>query len=94
MITQSQRRTLLSLCSLCVPLHPIQLLPFLLRALSFLALDAKWREREFVDLGGAAREGFLVLCVLLSCIMFKFPHLHCVMCVLVRYLSNACEILE
>jgi hypothetical protein len=93
MTAQSQRRTLLSFCSLRVPLHPTRLLPFLLRALSFWFLMPKG-EREFVDLGGATREGFLILCVLLSCIIFKFPQLHCVTCVHVRYLSNMLAILS
>jgi hypothetical protein len=93
MTAQSQRRTLLSFCSLYVPLHLTRLLPFLLQALSFWLLMPKG-EREFVDSRGAAREGFLILYVLLSCIMFKFPHLHCVTCVVVRYLSNMLVILS
>jgi hypothetical protein len=75
-------------------MHPTRLLPFLLWTLSFLDLDAKGGER--VDSGGVVREGFgfLALCVLLSCIMFIFPHLYYVSCVLVRYLSNMLIILS
>jgi hypothetical protein len=90
MTAQSQRRTLLSFCSLRVPLHPTRLLPFLLRTLSFLVLDAKGGEREFVDSGGVAREGFLALCVILSCIMFIFPYLYCMTYVLLSY---SCDML-
>jgi hypothetical protein len=57
LIAQSQRRTLHSSWSLHAPRHPIRLLLFLLRILSFLALDAKGGER--VDLGGVLREGFV-----------------------------------
>jgi hypothetical protein len=61
MIAQSQRRTLLSFCSLRVSLHPTRLLPFLLRALSFWLLMPKGK-RESVDSGGAVRGFFGSLC--------------------------------
>jgi hypothetical protein len=88
MIAQSQRRTLLSFCSLRVPRHPTRLLPFRLRTLSFWLLMPKG-ERQCVDSGGAY-ERVLVLWVLLSYIMFATLHLHCMTYV---FLSYSCDML-
>jgi hypothetical protein len=82
----------ISLSLLTALLWPARLL--LPPILSFFVLDAKGGERVCRFRGSFVR-GVWFFCVILSCIiMFKFPHLHCVICVLVRYFGDMLVVLS